>query len=271
MIRISIDQKLNEKEANEIRFWLQATKGFQKNGIYREIDLILERALKLGKFDEEDRKDLLYICERYQTPNPLFTSLQRDIQVLHGILHGVLADNQITIEEAQALKQWLFQNEQLSTVYPYDELVSLLTSILKDGKIDPEELAILQIFLAEFVDFSKSLHVQESEIESLKKSFTIPGVCALAPEIIPEERVFSFTGISARGDLSHIISAISTHDGIYSSSLRKDTSYLIIGGNAQNCWGFSCFGRKVEEAIEMRKSGSHLLIVHEIDFWDAMG
>ena len=36
------------------------------------------------------------------------------------------------------------------------------------------------------------------------------------------------------------------------------------------CWAYSCYGRKIEEAMELRKSGAHVQIVNETDFWDAV-
>lgn len=33
------------------------------------------------------------------------------------------------------------------------------------------------------------------------------------------------------------------------------------------CWAYACYGRKVEQAIGLRKAGSQLLLVHEADFW----
>ena len=46
--------------------------------------------------------------------------------------------------------------------------------------------------------------------------------------------------------------------------------YLVIGANGNECWAYSAYGRKVEQAIELRKSGSRLTIIHEFDFWDAV-
>lgn len=31
-------------------------------------------------------------------------------------------------------------------------------------------------------------------------------------------------------------------------------------------WAFSCYGRKVEKAVQLRKDGSQVIIVHENDF-----
>jgi hypothetical protein len=43
---------------------------------------------------------------------------------------------------------------------------------------------------------------------------------------------------------------------------------------ANHDWGgraYSCYGRKVEEAINYRKRGANILIVHENDIWDVVG
>ena len=50
----------------------------------------------------------------------------------------------------------------------------------------------------------------------------------------------------------------------------KKTNYLIIGSEGNTCWAFSCYGRKVEKAMEMRKNGVNIVLVNEIDFWDSI-
>ena len=58
--------------------------------------------------------------------------------------------------------------------------------------------------------------------------------------------------------------------GRVSKSITKKTDYLIVGADGSPCWTFSCYGRKVEQAVIARQSGSPILIVHEYDFWDAL-
>lgn len=52
--------------------------------------------------------------------------------------------------------------------------------------------------------------------------------------------------------------------------MNKPVNYLIVGAEGNPCWKFSCYGRKVEKAVELRKEGSRLLIIHELDFHDAV-
>ena len=59
-------------------------------------------------------------------------------------------------------------------------------------------------------------------------------------------------------------------NGNFSSGVSGKTDYLIIGNNGNPCWAYSCYGRKVEQAITQRKKGKKVIIMHESDFWDAV-
>ena len=50
----------------------------------------------------------------------------------------------------------------------------------------------------------------------------------------------------------------------------KRVDYLVIGADGNPCWAFACYGRKVEKAVELRKSGVRIMIIHESDFHDAV-
>jgi hypothetical protein len=51
------------------------------------------------------------------------------------------------------------------------------------------------------------------------------------------------------------------------NSVSRKTNYLIVGDDGNPCWAFACYGRKVEKAINLRKQGTQIIIVHENDFW----
>ena len=46
--------------------------------------------------------------------------------------------------------------------------------------------------------------------------------------------------------------------------------YLIVGADGNPCWAFACYGRKIEKAMELRKAGARIALVHESDFHDAV-
>jgi hypothetical protein len=54
------------------------------------------------------------------------------------------------------------------------------------------------------------------------------------------------------------------------SSVSSKVDYLIIGADGNPCWAYACYGRKVEMAVQLRKQGSRLQLIHEHDFHDAI-
>ena len=54
------------------------------------------------------------------------------------------------------------------------------------------------------------------------------------------------------------------------SSVSAKTDYLVVGNAGNPCWAYACYGRKIEEAVNLRKAGASIVIVNETDFWDAV-
>ena len=47
-------------------------------------------------------------------------------------------------------------------------------------------------------------------------------------------------------------------EGVVENNVVKALDYLVIGAHGNECWAYSAYGRKVEQAIELRKSGARL-------------
>lgn len=54
------------------------------------------------------------------------------------------------------------------------------------------------------------------------------------------------------------------------TSVSAKTDYLIVGNAGNPCWAYACYGRKIEQAVSLRKEGVGIMIVNETDFWDAV-
>ena len=63
---------------------------------------------------------------------------------------------------------------------------------------------------------------------------------------------------------------IERNGGRFHKSVVRELDYLVIGADGNPCWAFACYGRKVEAAIEYRKQGCKIVMVHEDDFWEAV-
>ena len=267
---ISIDSDINVKELDELKNWCRQYSYYQEIHPFNELVPKLWSALEDNVLTDEEIEDILWLCNNLRTKNKFYDVITSGIQKLQGILHGVLADNEISDTEIIYLKNWLNEHEYLSGYYPYDEIYSMLTSILSDGVVTDDERNILKVFFAEFIDLNSSANLSEEEIKSLKEEFTVEGICSLCPEITFDTKTFCFTGASSKTTRSGLKNIIESLHGKFTNSVSSKTDYLIIGGDGNPCWAYSCYGRKVEDAINLRKKGKKVIIVHENDFWDTI-
>ena len=186
------------------------------------------------------------------------------------MIHGMLADNELSDSEILMLKKWTTTNDFLAGSYPFDEIESLLLSVLDDGVITSDERDMLKGFLSDFIDLKSSYNLNDAELNSLKEHYNISGVCAACQEIEFEDNLFCFTGTSQIANRKDIADIIEHFGGKFNNHLTNKTRYLIVGNDGNPCWAFSCYGRKIEEAMQRRKNGQLLTIVNEVDFWDSV-
>ena len=210
--------------------------------------------------------DMFWLCQKYETDSYYYNAATADLQTLQGICHGILADATIDDQEIAALDRWLEENEHLASYYPYDELRSLVVSVLSDRKIDDLERKRLMAYFNEFVTLTDPELTTKIKYEIA--DITISGICTVDPNINFAGKNFCFTGLSKRAKRSDIEKQIKALGGIFSNNLTKRTDYLIVGDDGNPCWVFACYGRKVEAAVGLRKQGHQISLVHEFDFWD---
>jgi NAD-dependent DNA ligase len=268
---IRFDNVTNEYEIAELINWCNLHRRFEKKSPFNEIIPLIDQALLDNKLEQEEIEDILWLCNNIVNDdgfNQYYDIITSSIQQLHGILHGLLADNDLNEIEIEQLRNWIDDHDYLKGTYPFDEIHSLLVSVKQDGIVSEDEKNLLKAFFANFVDTRVSYNIHEFEIKSLQSQYSISGICAVCPEIEFENKVFSFTGASSRATRNEIAKIIKNMGGIFNNNVTKDTNYLIVGGEGNPCWAFACYGRKVEKAIELRKRGIPIIIVHENDFWD---
>lgn len=192
------------------------------------------------------------------------------IQFLNGMLHGLLADGKLSDHEIMTLKSWIDANDFLAGTYPFDEINSLLYVILEDNIITEQERETLMALFSDVIDFTSSYNLSEKEFARLREKYSISGICAVCPEISFEGKIFCFTGESYRAKRSEIAETVANLGGIARTSVSAKTDYLIVGNAGNPCWAYACYGRKIEEAVNLRKQGAGIVIVNETDFWDAV-
>lgn len=267
---IRSDQKVNQAEVDELSNWMSLN-DFRATYPFKEIIPIIEQALSDGVVTIDEIEDISWVCQNYLEVNPYYDAITTDLHILQGIIHGILSDNKIEYSEILYLKEWLNDHDHLESMFPYDEIYSLLHTVMKDGMLDLNETLLLKAFFSDFIDTSISYNIHSGEMEQLKNQMNISGICALGPNIEFDGKLFCFTGESTRMTRSEIEKVILSKGGFFNKGITKKTNYLIVGSGGNPCWAFSCYGRKIEQAIKLRKQGMNVIIAHEIDFWDALG
>ena len=265
---IAIDDNINKLEIDELNYWCNHHYEFVQNHPFDQLIPLIRKIISDGIITNDEYNDLFWFINQLTTENKYYDVITSDIQRLEGILHGIMSDNIITDEEINKLKKWLVNNEQLISVYPYDELESLVIGITQDGIITDDERKLLKRFIIEFTDARKMVNVNIDEVNQLKNEICIGGICTINPQIDFDNKAFCFTGISQRVKRKEFEEYIISKGSIYHDTVTNYTHYLVVGTKSNPCWAYSCYGRKVEQAMIMRKAGSKISIINEIDFWD---
>lgn len=263
---ISADSIINKAEIEFLNLWLSEHQELKDCHPYNELLPVVENAIADRILTSDEKQDILWLCEKLRSTE-FFDKTTADIQRLHAILGSIAADGIITEAELRGLSDWLSDHEHLKTSWPYEEVGSLITGILSDKKIDNTEQNLLKEFFTEFTSVLDSRTIVSPK---LTINGNILGLCAVCPEITFSGSKFCFTGTSHKYTRSEFAGLIKRVGGEVVNSVSAKLNYLIIGADGNPCWAYACYGRKVEKAVELRKSGSHLLLVHENDFHDAV-
>jgi hypothetical protein len=262
---IVADNKVDASEAAQLAGWLGRHSQFADRHPFNEVIPRLTAILSDGVVDEEEQADLLWLCDKFTTDEIFYDEVTADIQRLQGFLAGILADGIITEDELSSLMAWVDGHNHLKHCWPYDELESIIVHVMQDGKIDDQEHEALVQFFGEFVNTPA-----RKAVGALDRDTTVSGVCATCPEIEFAKRFFCFTGNPERSTRDGIAEIVRSLRGDFHQHLRDDTHYLVIGAKGNPCWAYACYGRKVEDAVQRRRDGQNLIIVHELDFWNAV-
>lgn len=261
---IKSDAIINEREQSEVINWINTKKEYENKQPYKEVIGIVRHALADHILTGEESENIIWFCKQYINKTGYFDVLTSGIQKLIGIVKGISIDNHINIKELEYLDQWMEENEFLKNTWPYDELYNLTTNIIEDSIITNEEHDSLLNFCKALVGDNTG-NSNATLIASLKTGFF-----QIDPTIKIQEGTFCITGISKKYKRREIAEKIELYGGYVVNNVSTTLNYLVVCDEKNSCWAFTCYGRKIEEAIKYRKQGKELIIVHEFDLYDTL-
>lgn len=268
LLGINLDNRVNVNEVNELKNWAKKHNDLVNRNPFKEFMTIIENISIEDLTLTETIEDLFWLCQKYEGNNYYYNAVTADLQTLQGICHGILSDGEINETEIYDLHKWLQENEHLNSYYPYDEIRSLVLSIVSDNKVTEEEALVLKAYFNQFVTINDK--AISDKIKSETVNINISGLCTSEPNIEFVGKTFCVTGVLKSDSRESLKNKIEQLGGIPTDSLTKKTDYLIVGDNGNPAWAFSCYGRKVEKAINLRKEGHTIMLVHEFDFYDVL-
>lgn len=267
---INSDSGASEAEMAELTHWCELHSHLRARHPFSELLPVIDTACADGIVTEDEAKDILWLCNSFADSSHYYDMTTSSIQFLSGLVHGIMADGELSDREVAALSSWVNANDFLAGTYPFDEIHGMLCAILSDKKITEDERNQLMALFSNFLDFTSSFNLKRADFDELRGKYSVPGICAACPDISFEGKMFCFTGESLRAKRAEIADVIADLGGTLRSSVSAKTDYLIVGNSGNPCWAYACYGRKIEEAVTLRRAGAKVVIVNETDFWDAV-
>lgn len=184
--------------------------------------------------------------------------LNRSLGALLGIAQGLLCDGHISDQEIRFLENWLSQNEVIATSWPGDVIYARVRDAVADGIITAEEREYLTQTLQMLIGGTLDSISQQANVTELALD---RGAIVVIPNA-----TFCMTGDFAYAPRASCEAATKKHGGSISGSVTKKVGYLVVGGLGSKEWKHGSFGTKIEKAVEYKRNGTPILIVHE-DQW----
>ena len=258
---IAADGVINADETARLRAWLDENAQFIDISPFAGLVEQLQRALADGVLTYEESQDLLFVTRRYTTPNVHFDAIRGGLTALMGLLTGVAADRTVNEHEVAALADWLARYSHLRGLWPYDECCAVVSAMLASGELDAG---------AEHLREMTALFPVVGSDHALQLPLTVDGICASRPDITFTNRTFVFAGASAHAPQQELSTLVTMLGGRLQRDVGELADYLVVCGTGSDYWAFAGYGRQVEKATAMRRSGHPVTIVSEDRFWEAV-
>ena len=184
--------------------------------------------------------------------------LNRSFGALVGIATGMLGDRHLSDAEIDFLSKWLQANEAIAAVWPGDVIYERVRGALADGRISEPERKHLVDTLQSLIggtldDLAESTHATSLALDDVSV-------------VMFAERVFCLTGDFAFAPRDICAVEIEKRGGTVKPGISKKVHYLVVGGLGSPEWKHGSFGTKIEKAMELKRNGAPILLVHE-DVW----
>lgn len=188
----------------------------------------------------------------------------KSVEMLMGMVTGMLADSHLHDMEIQLLSTWLAENADAASRWPGSLIARKVREIMDDGLITDAERTHLLDVLQELAvtDFaatgSASPEVAGLPIEdAVTVEIRNAGVC--------------HTGVFLYGTRAACERLTLKAGGMPLDSITKRANILVVGTRVSPGWAHTSFGRKIQKAAELQEAGHPIEIISERRWLEVVG
>lgn len=237
---ITYDGVIDNKELKKLRDWIEDNRIYKQYAVFNRIINKIEKILEDNVITEYERIELEKLVTGINT-SKMYSESTLALQVLNGILDGIICNQEVNQKEVESLNMWLKQNDYLKDVYPYDKVLLEVSKVLEDGILTEEESTYI------FNVFNEIIYPNfdnDENIDFRDKTFCLTGEFKLATKQEMSKKLQELGGIEKTGVSSKL-------------------DYLIVGGVGSDAWKFGKIGGKQAKAQELNEKGADIKIIDE--------
>jgi len=195
-----------------------------------------------------------------QKPDPIKQRIARMnrskvAQVLTGICAGVVADGVLSDSEIAYLGVWLLENPEVAEMWPGETIARHLKEIGADRASDEKRQALFEFLVGlsgnEFAETGAAAEVSPFAEFDTDVEVSLSGHC------------ICLTGEFSFGSRKECEEASQSAGAETKKDVSSVVDYLVVGSNCTTAWANTTYGRKIEKAMEYRKSYGKPRIVTE--------
>ena len=237
---ITYDGIIDDKEVKKIRCWVEENRLYKHYSLFNKIITKFEEILDDNIITDYEKIELLALVSSINK-SKMYSEATLALQILNGILDGIVCNEKISQREIDNLRNWLEQHNYLKDVYPYDKVLLEVSKVLEDKVLSSEESNYL---LGIFEDIVNPQLDNEENINFNGKTFCLTGEFKSATKQEISQRIQNLGGIEKAGVSSKL-------------------NYLIVGGVGSDAWKFGKIGGKQAKAQELNEKGANIKIIDE--------
>lgn len=238
---INYDGIVDSLEIQFLQKWIDDNSKYRDFAVFNRIINELTLILEDGIVTDYERQILCTLVDSVAS-SKIYSDSTLCIQILDGLIKGIICNNEINDSEILNLQCWLSDNDYLKGVYPYDKVVNAIEKILADGIITDDEKIYLSQEFDEILNPSASCNTLDLE-----------------------DKTFCLTGDFKTGTKSEIEKKLSAKGAVKKNSVSGKLDFLFVGGFGSEAWKYGNIGGKIAKAQELQEKGKNIQIISEDD------